>query len=113
MIYFDIYIYPTPLYEQAGAVEYTDCNSEDKDDSSNKCPGYDTKQSDGEASVMLELWGSQNTPSRPSLPGLLGAGVVAPVSVLPMGQIDYTKQNCLKLTALTLNCVDKTVLIQN
>ena len=22
-----------------------------------KCPGYDTKQSDGEASVMLELWG--------------------------------------------------------
>ena len=29
----------------------------------NKCPGYDTKQSDGEASVLLELRGMWSTPS--------------------------------------------------
>ena len=35
-------------------------------DSLNKCPVYDTKQSDCEASVMLGLWGMQSTPSLPS-----------------------------------------------
>ena len=33
------------LAQSAGAVEY------------NKCPGYDTKQSDGEVPVIQELWG--------------------------------------------------------
>ena len=33
--------------------------------------GYDTKQSDGEVSVMLDVWGIRSTPSLPSLPGLL------------------------------------------
>ena len=33
----------------------------------NKCLGYDTKQSDGEASVMLELWRMQSTPLLSSL----------------------------------------------
>ena len=33
------------------------------------CPRYDTKQSDGEAPVMLELWGMWRTPSLPSLQG--------------------------------------------
>ena len=42
------------------------------------CPGYDTKQSDGEVPVMLELWGMQSTPSLPSLSGPLWLGVVAP-----------------------------------
>ena len=28
----------------------------------NECPGYDTKQSDGEVSAVLELWGMQSTP---------------------------------------------------
>ena len=32
---------------------------------------YDTKQSDGEASFILELWGMRSTPSSPSLPGPL------------------------------------------
>ena len=32
---------------------------------------YDTKQSAGEASVMLELWGMQSTPLLPSIPGPL------------------------------------------
>ena len=36
------------IAQSTGAVEYTDCTS-------NKCPGYDTKQSDGEAPGMLEL----------------------------------------------------------
>ena len=42
------------------------------------CPEYDTKQSDGEFPVMLELWGMQSTLSLPSLPGPLCPGVVAP-----------------------------------
>ena len=44
----------------------------------NECPGYDTKQSDGEIPAMLELWGVRSTPSLPSLPGPLWPGVVAP-----------------------------------
>ena len=38
----------------AGAVEYTDYYSAEM--SYPFCSGYDTKQSDSEASVMLELW---------------------------------------------------------
>ena len=41
---------------------------------SNECPGYDTKQSDDEVSVMLDLWGMQSTPL---LPGPFWPGVVA------------------------------------
>ena len=58
--------------KSAGSVEYTDCIFYDgirplpKED-----PGYDTKQSDGKAPVMLELWGMQSTPSLPLLPGPL------------------------------------------
>ena len=37
----------------------------------NDCPVYDTKQSDGELPVMLELWRIRNTPSLPSLLGPL------------------------------------------
>ena len=37
----------------------------------NECPGYDTKQSDGEVPVMLGLWGMQSTPSLPLLPSPL------------------------------------------
>ena len=42
----------------------------------NECPGYDTKESDGEVPMMLELWGMQNTPSLPLLPGPLWPGMV-------------------------------------
>ena len=45
--------------QSAGTVEY------------NECPGYDTRQSDGEVPVMLELWGMRSTPLLPSLPGSL------------------------------------------
>ena len=51
----------------------------------NECPGYDTKQSDGEVPVMLELWGMQSTHSLLSLPGPLWPRVVAPDKVLSMG----------------------------
>ena len=37
---------------------------------------------------MLELWGMQSTPSLPSLPGLLWPRVVAPDTVLFMGQVE-------------------------
>ena len=51
-----------------------------------KTPGYDGKQSDSEALVMLEFWGRQSASSLPSLPFWLG--VVAPDRVLSMGQIE-------------------------
>ena len=83
------------------------------------CPGYDTKQSDGEVSVMLEFWEMQNTSSLPSLPGSLWLRVAAPDNVLSIGQVElnsvlmlnwiawnrtvatfklrtYAKLNCLK-----------------
>ena len=50
-----------------------------------ECPGYDTKQSYCEASVMLELSGIRSTPSWLLLPSPLWPGVVAPVRALSMG----------------------------
>ena len=50
-------------------------------------PGYVTKQLDGQAPLMLELWGMQSNPSLPSLQGLLWSGEVVPDRVLSMGQI--------------------------
>ena len=61
-----------------------------------KCSGYDTRPSDSEAQVMLELWGMESTPLLPSLPGPLWPGVTAPDRVLCIGQIEL---NCV----LTLN----------
>ena len=46
--------------QSAGAVEYTYYISVEEKDFSNKCPGYGIKQSNGEAPVMLELWGMQS-----------------------------------------------------
>ena len=75
----------------------------------NECSRYDTKQSDGEAPIMEELWRLlQSTPSLLLHPGSLYPGVVAPDRVLSMGQIElfdiltackqqtYAKLNCLK-----------------
>ena len=69
----------------AGAAEDTDCISTVGWDFPNECPGYDTKLSDGEAPIMLELWGMWCTSLLPSLPGPLWVGVVAPDRVLSMG----------------------------
>ena len=85
----------------------------------NRCLGYDTKQSDGEVLVMLELWRTRCTPPLPFLRGSPWPGMVAPDRVLSMGQIElnwvimqnwnawnitvlsfklptYAKLNCLK-----------------
>ena len=80
------------IAQLAGAVEYTNCYFAQGQDPTNKCPGYDTKQSDGEIPVMLELWGMQSTLSLTSLPGPLCPRVVAPDRILSMGQIVL---NCL------------------
>ena len=50
------------LAKSAEAAEYTDCISAEWLDFPNECPEYDTKQSDGEDPVMLELWVMQSTP---------------------------------------------------
>ena len=88
---------------------HTHCISADRYDSPNECPGYDTKQSSGEASVNLELCGMQSTPSLPSLPDPLWLKVEAPDKVLSMGQIElncnYAKLNCLKQNCFPFNCV--------
>ena len=80
-IYIYIYIYYTELIsiiaQLARAVEYTDCFSALVSYQDTR-PGYDTKQSDGEVLIMMELWGMQSTPLLPSLPTSLRPGVVAP-----------------------------------
>ena len=54
----------------------------------NKCPGYVTKQSDGNTAVMLELLRIWSTPLFPSLPGPLWPEVGAHERVLSVGQIE-------------------------
>ena len=73
------------MTQSAGAVECTDCISVEEQDSPNEYPGYDTKQSDVEAPVMLELWGMRSIPSLSSLSGPVWPGEVAPDSVRSMG----------------------------
>ena len=51
----------------------------------NEGPGYGINQSVGEAPLMLGMW---STASLPTLPGSVWPGVVAPESVLSMGQIE-------------------------
>ena len=67
---------------------------------------------------MLELWGTQSTPSLPSLPGPLYPGVVAP-NKGPIYWSNRTKlctnakPNCLNRTVLTFNVFkQKTILIK-
>ena len=43
------------LAKSAGVVEFTDYFFVEGQDPPNVCPGYDTKQSDGEVRVMLTL----------------------------------------------------------
>ena len=73
----------------------------------------DTKQSDDEDPVILELWGMQSNLSLPSLPGPLKPGAVAPnkdpiyglnrtipwfleFTVFGIKMRIYAKLNCLK-----------------
>ena len=50
-----------------GAVEYANQISEEGENSAKVCLIYVIKQSDGEASVMLEIWRMHSTPAWPSL----------------------------------------------
>ena len=79
---------PNGIAQFAEAVEYTECISAEGLDPTNECPGYDTKQSDGEAPLVLEISGMQSTPSLPSFPGLLGSWVKTLNVVLSIAQIE-------------------------
>ena len=61
-------------------------------DSPNGCPGYDSKQIDGEVAVMLQFWGMRSTPLLSALSGPFWPGVVASDRVLSMDQIEL---NCI------------------
>ena len=63
----------------------------------NECPGYDTKQSDGEVPVMSELSGMRSYSSWPSLPGPHWSRVVASERVLSISQIEL---NCVLMVNL-------------
>ena len=72
----------------------------------NDCLGFDTKQSDGEIPVILELWEMQSTPSLPSLPGPPQPVLVEPDRDLTMGS-NRTKQcTYAKLNSLRWDCYD-------
>ena len=49
---------------------------------------FDIKQLDGEAPIMLELYGIQSNPSLPSLTGPLWPGVGVPDRVLSISHIE-------------------------
>ena len=93
-----------PLSSEVSPVSWRcripDCISAEEENSSNECPLYDTKQSDGEAPVMLELWEMQSTPLLPSLPGPLWPGVIAPIygpnrtKLCTYGKLNCLKENC-------------------
>ena len=69
---------------------------------------YDIKESDGEAPVMLELWGMWNTPLL-LLPGPLWPGVVPLERVLSMGHIEWLMPNWIdwNKTVCLFKCVNK------
>ena len=77
------------LAQSARAVEYTDCiSAEGVRPPPTPTSALDmTQQSDGEAPVILELWGMQSTPTLPLFPGPLKLGVAAPDRILSMGRL--------------------------
>ena len=66
----EIYQILSYFAQSAWATEYTEMS-----DFPSVCPGHDAKQSDGEASVMQELWRMRSTHSLSLLPGPLWLGV--------------------------------------
>ena len=69
------------LAQSDGAVEYIDCISSEGYEyphPPNERTGYNTKQSDGEALVIMQLWEMLSSSSLPSLLSPLWPGVVAP-----------------------------------
>ena len=93
--------FTSAFLQSAGVVEYTDCFSAEGYESPprcNKCPGYDTKQSDSQVPVMLELWGMRNTLLFLLFLGPLLSRVVAPDRVLSRAQIELTVQRASSLS---------------
>ena len=78
----------------------------DKPPPLNECHKYDTKLSNGEAPVLLELWRMWSTPSLTLLLGPHYPGVVATVMVISMDQIElFNHLTVLKqMTDIKLNC---------
>ena len=72
------------MAQSARAVEYTDCIYVEGYDSPNECLGYNTKQSDSEVPVMLDLWGMSSDPALQSFPGSLWPWVVASDRIQPI-----------------------------
>ena len=71
-----------------GAAEYTSYfSAKEYNPPLDECPGFDTKQSNGEFSVILELWGIRSTLSLALLPDPLWPGMLVP----DMGQIELFK----------------------
>ena len=65
----------------------------------NECPGYDTKQSYGEVSEMLQFGGMKSIPLLRSLPCPFWPEVVAHDRVLSMGQTELNSVLMRKLIA--------------
>ena len=84
-----------------GVVNYIDCFSAEGM-ARNECLGYDTKQSDGEIPVMLELCGMLSTPLLPLLPGPLWPGVVA-LDMGPIYGLNRTKPSFLEFTVFCIS----------
>ena len=76
-----------PFAQSAGAVEYTNCFSAERlppHPTPKRVSWYDTKQSNGDVPVILELWRMRSTLLLPLLPGPLWPGMVAPDRALSM-----------------------------
>ena len=85
LLLIDLLFFHGLMGQSTGVADYTDCISAEGQDFLNKCSGYDTKQSDGVALIMQELWGMRITHLLPSLPGPLWPWVVASDRILSMG----------------------------
>ena len=70
----------------------------------NECPGYDSKQSDGEVPAMIKLWGMWSTSLLPSFPGPLWLKVVA-LDKGPIYGLNRTKRWLAFTVFIHLNCV--------
>ena len=62
----------------------------------NECPWYDTKQSEGVITAMVEPWGMQSYPSLPLLLDPFWPGVVETDRHISVGQIELTYVLMLK-----------------
>ena len=69
--------------QSAGAVEYTNHLCRGVRPPNNECPDYDTKQSDSEVPILLELWGMQS-PRSTQAASLQRGQTPHPMSVLNM-----------------------------